>query len=232
MDGQALERVRGRSEEQPLQDLESDELGVLLSASGAGGRDPQAARRRGPHARRADDRGQGGPDGRGHVSGGEGGTKVPPRLLWLPAEASRPWMRSGCAGGGAGRYDWIIDLDVQKFFDTVPWDLDRQGGGSGHRHPLGAAVCEAVACCPAAAARTARLSSETREPRKGRRFRRSWRTCSCTSRSIRGWPGTIRTARSSATPTMPSCIARAGSRRKRCLPRSPSGWRGGPAASP
>jgi len=21
------------------------------------------------------------------------------------------------------RYDWIIDLDVQKFFDTVPWDL-------------------------------------------------------------------------------------------------------------
>ena len=21
------------------------------------------------------------------------------------------------------RYDWAIDLDVQKFFDTVPWDL-------------------------------------------------------------------------------------------------------------
>ena len=21
------------------------------------------------------------------------------------------------------RYDWVIDLDVQKFFDTVPWDL-------------------------------------------------------------------------------------------------------------
>ena len=20
-------------------------------------------------------------------------------------------------------YDWVIDLDVQKFFDTVPWDL-------------------------------------------------------------------------------------------------------------
>ena len=44
-------RVRGRSEEQPLQDLESDELGVLLSAPGQGGRDPEAARRRGPFAR-------------------------------------------------------------------------------------------------------------------------------------------------------------------------------------
>jgi RNA-directed DNA polymerase len=21
------------------------------------------------------------------------------------------------------RYDWVIDLDIQKFFDTVPWDL-------------------------------------------------------------------------------------------------------------
>ena len=45
------ERVRGRSEEQPLQDLESDELGVVLSAPGQGGRDPQAARRWGPFAR-------------------------------------------------------------------------------------------------------------------------------------------------------------------------------------
>jgi RNA-directed DNA polymerase len=21
------------------------------------------------------------------------------------------------------KYDWVIDLDVQKFFDSVPWDL-------------------------------------------------------------------------------------------------------------
>ncbi len=21
------------------------------------------------------------------------------------------------------KYDWIVDLDVQKFFDTAPWDL-------------------------------------------------------------------------------------------------------------
>src|SRR5919106_1851630 len=65
--------VRGRSEGQPLQDLESDELGVLLPASGQGGGDPQAARRRGPNAGRADDRGQGRADGGGHASGATGG---------------------------------------------------------------------------------------------------------------------------------------------------------------
>src|SRR3954452_2001950 len=37
----------------------SDELGVLLPSGGQGGGDPQAARRRGPNAGRANDRGQG-----------------------------------------------------------------------------------------------------------------------------------------------------------------------------
>ena len=39
-------RVRDRSEEQSVQDLEPDELGVVLSASGAGGGDTEAARSR------------------------------------------------------------------------------------------------------------------------------------------------------------------------------------------
>src|SRR6266511_2610965 len=49
-------RVRGRSGEQPLPDLEPDELGVVLPAPGASSGDPQAPRRRGPRARRAHDR--------------------------------------------------------------------------------------------------------------------------------------------------------------------------------
>jgi hypothetical protein len=65
--------VRGRSCRQPLQGLEPDELGVLLSTPGQGGGDPQAARRGCPRAGRADDRRQGRANGRGHASGGAGG---------------------------------------------------------------------------------------------------------------------------------------------------------------
>ena len=91
------------------------------------------------------------------------------------------------------KYDWVIDLDVQKFFDAVPWDLVVKAVEASHRRAaLGAAVCQAVAGGPAAASRTAPWSSGTGEPRKGRRSRRSWRTCSCTTRSTRGWPGSSR----------------------------------------
>ena len=96
------------------------------------------------------------------------------------------------------KYDWAIDLDVQKFFDTVPWDLVVRAVRGGHRLPLGAAVCQAVAGCAAAAPGRHACRSETREPRKDRRFRRSWRTCSCTTRLICGWPGSSRAARLSA----------------------------------
>src|SRR5215207_8630240 len=87
--------VRGRSEGQPLQDLESDELGVLLPSGGQGGGDPQAARRRGPNAGRANDRGQGRADGGSHASGGTGGPSVSPGLLWLPAGQIGSWCARG-----------------------------------------------------------------------------------------------------------------------------------------
>ena len=102
VDGQDLERVRGRSDGQPLQDLESDELGVLLPAPGQGGGDPQAARRRGPRARRADDRRQGRADGRGHASGGDGRTIGSTRTPMATGRAARPMRRSRRAGSGAG----------------------------------------------------------------------------------------------------------------------------------
>ena len=82
-----------------------------------------------------------------------GGTAVPPRLLWLPAGQARPWTRSGYAGSGAGSTTGSIDLDVQKFFDTVPWDLVVKAVEAVTDCPLGAAVCEAVARCAAAAPR-------------------------------------------------------------------------------
>ena len=180
--------VRGRSWGQPLQDLESDELGVLLSAPGQGGRDPQAARR--------GVRVLGVPTIADRVAQTVVAMYLEPRvepsvspgLLWLPAGKSAHDAIAACRQR-CWKYDWMIDLDVQKFFDEVPWDLVVTAVRGGHRLPLGAAVCQAVAGCPAAVPGRRPCSSETREPRKGRRFRRSWRTCSCTTRSIRGWPG-------------------------------------------
>ena len=113
------------------------------------------------------------------------------------------------------KYDWAIDLDVQKFFDEVPWDLVVK-------------AVEAVTDCRWVLLYVKRwlaaplehpdgpLSSEAREPHGGRRSRRSWRTCSCTTRSICGWHGTSRAARSSATPTTPSRTARRAVRRNMC----------------
>ena len=120
------------------------------------------------------------------------------------------------------KYDWVIDLDVQKFFDDVPWDLIVH-------------AVEAVTDCRWVLLYVKRwlaaplqhpdgtLEQRAGELRKGRRSRRSWRTCSCITRSIRGWSGSSRAARSSATPTMVSCTARAGRRPSRCSAGSPRG---------
>jgi RNA-directed DNA polymerase len=99
------------------------------------------------------------------------------------------------------KYDWVIDLDVQKFFDEVPWDL------------VVKAVAVVTDCrwvllyvrrwlAARLSAPTASLRAAAEELRRNRRSRRAWRTCSCTTRSIRGWPGSIRTARLGASPMM------------------------------
>ena len=131
-------RVRGRSEGQPLQDLESDELGVLLSASGQGGGDPQAARRRGPSARRAHDLRQDRSDGRGHVSGAAGGAEVPPGLLWLPAEQVGP-------GGGRDVSATVLGvrLDDRSWMSrssSTPF-LGTSWSGRSRRSPTAAGCC-------------------------------------------------------------------------------------------
>src|SRR5215207_1835835 len=113
---------RDRSEEQLVQDLESDVLGVLLPAGGQGGGDTETAWRRGPRARRAHRGGQNRADRGGPQAGGEGRADLPSGLLRLPAGP----LGAGRGGGmprtllaqGLG-----VDLDIAKFFDSVPWDL-------------------------------------------------------------------------------------------------------------
>src|ERR1700676_5385362 len=77
--------VRQGSEEQSVQDLESDVLRQLFSASGAGGGDTETAWRWDENPWDTDNLGQGGPDGGGAAVGVEGRTDLSPRLLWLPA---------------------------------------------------------------------------------------------------------------------------------------------------
>src|SRR5215472_1334284 len=86
-------RLRGGSGEQSLPDMESDVLGELLPAPGAGGGDTEIAWR-GEDPRRAYRRGQNRADSGSHGAGEKSGTKIPSRLLWLPAEA----VRAGCGG--------------------------------------------------------------------------------------------------------------------------------------
>ena len=48
-------------------------------------------------------------------------------------------------------FDWIIDLGCPEVLRHRFVGPRGQSGAGGHRLPMGAAVCQAVACCPAAA---------------------------------------------------------------------------------
>src|SRR6266540_6556716 len=102
---------RDRPEEQPVQGLESDVLGELLPASGAGGGNTETARRghqgfRGAYCGRP-----GRPDGSSAETGGEGRNDLPSGLLRLS---------SGTSPGGRGRGLPAAVLET------------RLGGRSGH----------------------------------------------------------------------------------------------------
>ena len=86
--------------------------------------------------------------------------------------------RPGQVGAGRGRdmpesaagsTDWVIDLDIQKFFDSVPLGSRRQGGGGQHRCPVGGAVCQTVARRPRCSCPTGPCRNGTAEPHRVRR---------------------------------------------------------------
>ena len=121
-------------------------------------------------------------------------------------------------------FDWIIDLDVQKFFDTVPWDLVVK-------------AVQAVTDCRWVLLYVKRWLAAPLQRPDGTLVERDQGTPQGSAispilanlfmhfASIRGWPGITRAAHLSATPTMVSCTARAGGRPRTCSPRSPRGWK-------
>ena len=147
--------------------------GSLFSASGARGGDTEAAWRRHENPRRAHRRR---PDSSNSGSCGGWKKKVEPifhpRLLWLPAGALSVGCGRGMPGRAVGNTDWVIDLDVQKFFDSVSWDLVVKAVAGQHRPAVGVAVCETVARQPRCSCPMAPCKTEIVEPHKGRRSHR------------------------------------------------------------
>ncbi len=174
-----------RDLKEPVQALESAVVGELLPAAGAGGGDTQGRREGGASARCAHGRGPDRPDGGQDVSGADGGAGVPPGLLRLSSEAVGVGRGRGLPGAVLGT-DWVIDLDIQAFFDTVPHEpvLGRSANTPISR---GSCCMWSAGSSAAPATRTARWSPGIEEPRKARRSHRCWRTCSCIMRSTCGW---------------------------------------------
>ena len=120
-------------------------------------------------------------------------------------------------------YDWVIDLDVQKFFDSVPWELIVKAVKAHTDARWVVLYVERWLAAPI------HMPDGTVQPRdrgtpRGRRSHPCSRTCSCITRSIAGCRRTFRRSRLSATPTMRWCTAPARRRPARCSRRCMSAW--------
>ena len=69
------------------------------------------------------------------------------------------------------KYDWVIDLDIQKFFDSVPWDLIVKAVEAHTDAPWVVLYVKRWLRRAAAAARRDPAASGTAEPHRGRRSR-------------------------------------------------------------
>ena len=113
-------------------------------------------------------------------AGAEGGADLPPGLLRLPAGTVRAG-RGGTCRERCWRTDWVIDLDIRAFFDSVAvgsrrsrrWSTTPTSGGF-------VLYVQTVAHRAVAAAGWRPWSSGIAEPRRGRRSRPCWLICSCT----------------------------------------------------
>ena len=99
------------------------------------------------------------------------------------------------------RNDWIIDLDVRAFFDSVDHSLMLKAV---ERHTDAKWVLLYVARWLKAPMRKqdGTLVARDRGTPRVQRYPRFWRTCISITRSICGWPGNIRASRSSGIAMM------------------------------
>jgi len=121
------------------------------------------------------------------------------------------------------RYDWVIDPDIQKFFDSVPWDLIIKAVRANTDQPWVILYVQRWLQAPVQTP-DGTLQQRGRGTPRGLRSRPCWRTCSCTMRSMRGWPGSFRGSRLNGTSMTRWCTASATPRPSSWPRRSASGW--------
>src|SRR6266542_1212492 len=113
--------VRGEPDGEPLQALEPALLGELHAAAREGGRDTETQRRV-EGARHAHGRRQGRADGRAPVFGAGGGAVFHPDSYgYRPRRSALEAVR--VCRERCWRYDWVIDLDLGSFFDSLDHSL-------------------------------------------------------------------------------------------------------------
>ncbi len=118
--------------------------------------------------------------------------------------------------------DWVIDLDIRKFFDSVPWKLMIKAVEANTDLPWVGCMC-GDGCKPRCNCPTGPCGSGTGVPHRVPRSHPSSPTFSCTTRLMPGWPGSSPTSGSSATWMTRSCTASANARRTSCSRRSRNG---------
>ena len=118
VDEQSIAEFEAGPEREPVQALESDVVGKVLPAAGAGGGNTEG--------RRQGVRVLGVPTVADRIAQTvvklylepEVEPHVPPGLLWLPTGRSA-LQAVGVCRERCWRADWVIDLDIQAFFDTL-----------------------------------------------------------------------------------------------------------------
>ena len=116
--------------------------------------------------------------------------------------------------------DWVIDLDIRAFFDSIPHDLVERALAL--HTDLGWVRLYVGRWLRAPVERSdGTLMERTKGPRKGVSSVRCWPISSCTTRSTYGCNGSIRASGSSGTRTMQSSTAGARRKHDRCW--TPSG---------
>ena len=98
------------------------------------------------------------------------------------------------------RKDWVLDLDVQKFFDSVDHDLMVKAVEVNTDQKWVVLYVKRWLKAPIQMP-DGQVVERDRGTRKGQQYHPSWRTCSCTMPSIPGWSESSQPWSSKGTPT-------------------------------